>query len=174
MKPEALIITLRDLLMPKEKTDNQPILVPIDFSPYSEAALLFACELAEAIRAPVVILHVVHDPGDAPGYYEVKGRKKQLKRLQDLAAEKFEEFFGKLLEEHPKLDALKRATRKLVVGLPVTRILELIEKTRPKMVVMGSAGRTGLSRFVLGSKAEQLVRLCPTPVTIVKNQGVEI
>ena len=37
------------------------------------------------------------------------------------------------------------------------------------MVVMGSAGRTGLSRFLLGSKAEQVLRLCPVPVTIVKD-----
>ena len=159
--------------MAKKKTANQPILVPIDFSSYSEAALLFACELAETMHAPIVILHVVHDPGDAPGYYEVKGRKKQLRRLQDLAHEKFEEFFDKFLEEHPKLDSLKRAKREMVVGLPVTRILEVIEKTQPKMVVMGSAGRTGLSHFLLGSKAEQLVRLCPTPVTIVKKAGLE-
>jgi nucleotide-binding universal stress UspA family protein len=157
----------------KKKTDEQPILVPVDFSPYSEAALLFACDLAEAIHAPIVILHVVHDPGDAPGYYQVKGRKKQLKRLEDLAAEMFEEFVGKLLEEHPHLDSLKGAEIKLVVGLPVTRILELVEKTQPKMVVMGSAGRTGLSRFVLGSKSEQLVRLCAAPVTIVKKPEVE-
>lgn len=159
--------------MSKKKTDEQPILVPVDFSPYSEAALLFACELAEVIHAPIVILHVVHDPGDAPGYYQVKGRKKQLKRLEDLAGEMFEEFLDKLLEEHPHLDPLKGAEIKLVVGLPVTRILELVEKTQPKMVVMGSAGRTGLSRFVLGSKAEQLVRLCLAPVTIVKKPEVE-
>ena len=41
------------------------------------------------------------------------------------------------------------------------------------MVVMGSRGRTGLSRLMLGSKAEQVVRLCPAPVTIVKNGVTE-
>ena len=158
--------------MAKKKTANPPILVPIDFSSSSEAALLFACELAERMHAPIVILHVVHDPGDPPGYYEVKGRKKQLRRLEDLAREKFEQFFDKLSEEHSKLESLKRAKREMVVGLPVTRILEVIERTEPKMVVMGSAGRTGLSRFLLGSKAEQLVRLCPAPVTIVKKPGL--
>ena len=38
----------------------------------------------------------------------------------------------------------------------------------PGGVVMGSAGRTGLSHFLLGSKAEQILRLSPVPVTIVK------
>jgi nucleotide-binding universal stress UspA family protein len=38
------------------------------------------------------------------------------------------------------------------------------------MIVMGSKGRTGLSHILLGSKAEQIVRLSPIPVTIVKAQ----
>jgi nucleotide-binding universal stress UspA family protein len=63
---------------------------------------------------------------------------------------------------------LKKAGRKLVVGLPVTRTLEVVEQISPRLLVMGSAGRTGLSRILLGSKAEQLVRLCPVPVVIVK------
>jgi nucleotide-binding universal stress UspA family protein len=57
---------------------------------------------------------------------------------------------------------------KLVVGLPVTRILEVVDRFKPFLVVMGSEGRTGLSHMLLGSKAEQVVRLCPAPVTIVK------
>jgi nucleotide-binding universal stress UspA family protein len=36
------------------------------------------------------------------------------------------------------------------------------------MIVMGSQGRTGLSRFLLGSKAQRVVQLAPVPVTIVK------
>jgi len=37
------------------------------------------------------------------------------------------------------------------------------------MVVMGSQGRTGLKHMMLGSKAEQVIKLCPVPVTIVKS-----
>ena len=36
------------------------------------------------------------------------------------------------------------------------------------MVVLGSAGRTGLSRLLLGSKAEQVVHMCPVPITVVR------
>ena len=56
----------------------------------------------------------------------------------------------------------------LVVGLPVTRILETAEKIEARMIVMGSQGRTGLKHIMLGSKAEQVVNLSPIPVTIVK------
>jgi len=79
-----------------------------------------------------------------------------------------DEFMAKMVKRHPKQAALKKAEHLLVTGLPVTRILEIAGKLNPKMVVMGSAGRTGLSHFLLGSKAEQLLRLCPFPVTIVK------
>ena len=57
----------------------------------------------------------------------------------------------------------------LVVGLPVNRILESAEKINARMIVMGSQGRTGLARAMLGSKAEQVVRLAPIPVMIVKD-----
>ena len=145
-----------------------PILVPLDFSAHSEAALEHAVVLADCLQAPIAVLHVVHDPGDAPGYYQVKGRKKQLRRLEDVAREMLDTFMDNFIKRHAGHAALKESERLLVTGLPVTRILEIAEKLQPRMVVMGSAGRTGLSRFLLGSKAEQLARVCPFSVTIVK------
>ena len=147
-----------------------PILVPVDFSTYSEAALACASDLAEMIGEPLIVLHVVHDPGEAPGYYEVKGRKKQLHRLEDVAAEMLREFVDKVKKKYPGNAALKTAQTELVVGLPVNRILEVAEKTHARMIVMGSQGRTGLSHALIGSKAEQVVHLSPIPVTIVKNK----
>ena len=46
---------------------------------------------------------------------------------------------------------------------------EVADQVDAGMVVMGSQGRTGLKHLMLGSKAEQIVRLCPVPVLIVKN-----
>ena len=152
----------------------KPILVPVDFSAHSEAAVVFASGLAERLKAPLVILHVVHDPGEAPGYYD-KIRKKKIKRvkhIEDKAREVMEEFLQHLTDKHVGLKAsLKKAETKLVMGLPVTRILEVAKQLDPRMVVMGSQGRTGLAHLYLGSKAEQVVRLCPIPVTVVKKAG---
>jgi len=152
-----------------KKDKHKPILVPVDFSEYSEAALLCAAELAHVLGSPLVILHVVHDPGDAPGYYSVKGRDKQLERLEDVAAEMLEKFLQKIRDEHPGQGVLQDASTMLVTGLPVNRILEAAKKTHARMIVMGSQGRTGLAHMMLGSKAEQVVRLSPIPVTIVKD-----
>lgn len=155
--------------MTKEK-QTRPILVPVDFSNYSAAALMCAADLAEVIREPLIVLHVIHDPGEAPGYYAVKGRKKQLHRLEDVAAEMLQEFMEDVKKKHPGNIAIKNAQTELVTGLPVNRILEVAEKNNARMIVMGSQGRTGLSHVLLGSKAEQVVHLSPIPVTIVKHK----
>ena len=153
-----------------KKNDTKPILVPVDFSVHAETALVHAAELAEKLGSSLAILHVVHDPGDAPGYYSVKGRDKQLRRMEDVAAEMLAEFLDKMQKKHPELTALGHATTMLVVGLPVNRILEAAEKVHASMIVMASQGRTGLAHVLLGSKAEHVVRLAPIPVMIVKGE----
>ncbi len=150
------------------KARDKPILVPVDFSVHSEKALLLAAEMADQFDSPMVILHVIHDPGEAPGYYSVKGRHKQLKRMEDVAHEMLNDFQNIFIKKHPDLKMVKEAKKILVSGLPVNRILEIAKKIHAKMIVMGSQGRTGLSHILLGSKAEQVVRLSRIPVTITK------
>jgi len=145
------------------------ILVPVDFSIHSEKALLFAADLATRLNTPLVILHVIHDPGESPGYYPQKDPEHP-HRIADVAAEMMAEFINRIAKEHPKLVKISQAKTQLITGLPVTRIMEVAEQCKPQMVIMGSQGRTGLAHLLLGSKAEQIVRLCPFPVTIIKNQ----
>jgi nucleotide-binding universal stress UspA family protein len=152
------------------KPGKQPILVPIDFSPSSEGAVLQAVELAEALRAPVTVLHVVHDLASTPGYKALKGARKQMRRMEDIAKDMLQEFMQEMQKKYPALDALQNAEQLLVVGIPVTRILEAAEKINARMLVMGSQGRTGLSHVLLGSKAEQVVHLAKIPVLIIKDR----
>ena len=151
-----------------DKDGKQPILVPVDFSGHSLAALIKACELAECSRQPVIILHVVHDPADMPGYYSRVTKKKKIAHIEDLAQEAFDIFVDDVKKQYPKVRDLQEAQTMLVVGLPVNRILEVVDITKASTVVMGSQGRTGMKHIMLGSKAEQVVRLCPVPIMIVK------
>ena len=146
---------------------KQPILVPVDFSGHSLAALLKACELAECARQPVIILHVVHDPAEMPGYYNLVTKKKKIAHIEDLAQEAFDIFVDDAKKQYPIVKLLQAQTM-LVVGLPVNRILEVVDITKASTVVMGSQGRTGMKHIMLGSKAEQVLRLCPVPIMIVK------
>ena len=75
-----------------DKAKIKPLLVPVDFSPHSEAALLKACELAACMKLPIVVLHVAHDPGDMQGYYKRTSKKNQLMRIEDIAREMLDDF----------------------------------------------------------------------------------
>ncbi len=159
----------KDKIGKKPKPADPPILAAIDFSPASEKVLVWAAHTAQGLGVPLVALHVVHGPESAPDYYRQskKKRKKQLKRIEEAAAEAMSEFLERLRKKHPKL--LDKLDRHLVAGIPVTRILEVAEKIGAQLIVMGSRGRTGLSHLLLGSKTEKVVQLSRIPVTIVKN-----
>ena len=144
-----------------------PILVAVDFAPDSEAAVLWACDYARCVGAGLVVLHVVHDPADAPGSY-LKGQADLLRPMEDVATEMLDQFLERIVTANPRLDVLKDAERILVKGIPATRILEVAQSTGARLIVMGSRGRTGLPHLLLGSKAERVVQMAPIPVTIVK------
>jgi len=144
------------------------LLVPIDFTKHSEKALVHAAQLADAMSLTLVILHVVHDPAEHPGYYLRRRLKKLAKRIEDHAQEMLESFIADMKKKYNDSETLQNSTTKMVVGLPVTRILEVADRVKPKMIVMGSHGRKGFPKLLIGSNAEKVVRLSKYPVTIVK------
>ncbi len=151
-----------------EHTTKKSILVPVDFSPQSEAALLLACKLAACLHTKVLVLHVVHDPGDMPGYYSKILKKKQLHRIEDGAAAMLADFLTRVAHGNTQAKGLAQVESRLVRGLPTNRILEVAKKEHAWMIVMGSTGRTGLDHLMLGSVAERVVQLSPIPVTVTK------
>ncbi len=156
--------------MPKKKDkdrDEPPILVPIDFSAHSEAVLRWAADASRRYRAPLLVLHVVHDLAAAPGYY--RSKKGRLRRLEETAADMMKDCLKKFKEKYPQLISEPLQTR-LVVGLPVNRILEVAEQSAASQIIIGSQGRTGLPHLLLGSKAERVAQLARVPVTIVKTE----
>ena len=147
--------------------ERPPILVPVDFSEHARVALTWACELARSLNAAVIVLHVVNDPADAPGYYR-QNKEDMMRPMEDVAAKMMRRFIKATGKKIGDKKYFKQLQCKLVVGLPVTRILEIADKLGARHIVMGSQGRTGLDRLLLGSKAEQVVRMASIPVTIVK------
>ena len=146
---------------------NGTVLVAVDFSVDSEAALVWACQYANLTGAHLVVLHVVHDPGEAPGYYRRRDED-ALRPMEDVAREMLEEFLTGVREKHGNIAAVGKPNLKLVRGIPAPRILEAAEQVKASLIVMGSRGRTGLPHLLLGSKAERVAQMAPMPVTIVK------
>jgi nucleotide-binding universal stress UspA family protein len=154
----------------KKKKNKETLLVATDFTPFSEKALIFAGNLADKLEAKLLILHVIHDPAEAPGFYVQKMKKKKfLRSMEEAANEMMEAFLEKLKKANPGQTSIQEAIPLLVVGTPVSRIIEIAEKRQANMIIVGSHGRTGLSRALIGSKAERLVRLSPIPVIVIKS-----
>jgi nucleotide-binding universal stress UspA family protein len=125
------------------------ILHPTDFSASSDCALRLACSLAREQSAQLTVLHVVH---------------------ASLAAEKrgFGEELGEELNRMKIPDAQIRAERRLEEGDPVTQILRVAGEENCDLIVIGTHGRTGLGRLLMGSVAEQVVRKATCSVLTVK------
>jgi nucleotide-binding universal stress UspA family protein len=144
------------------------ILVPVDFSKHSEAALVLASQLADCLKAKPLVLHVVHDPGEMPGYYSKNLKKKHLARIEDSASEMLADFLAQTRKNNSQVKSLAQVDSLLVTGIPTSRILEVAAKEQAMMIVMGSTGRTGLKHLMLGSVAEHVVQLSSIPVTVTK------
>jgi len=79
------------------------------------------------------------------------------------------EFLKDLRQAFPAKEPIKKAVPMLVVGTPAMRIVEVAKKEKVYMIIVGSHGRTGLSKIMIGSKAERVVRLSTIPVIVVKS-----
>ena len=151
-----------------DKIQPGPILVAADFSANSKTAVIWAIDLAIALSAPIVLIHIVHDRAEGPGYYR-HDKKDAMRPMEDIAGKMMLDFVERLGEKGLQYKSFKNIETRIVTGLPVTRILETAENIDARMIVMGSQGLTGLAHLLIGSKAEQVVRLAKIPVTIVKN-----
>lgn len=133
------------------------ILFPTDFSTSSDAALKYATTLAKERGAKLSIVHVEEPPaayGGGEMYYGLPD--------PDVAALK------KMLEAIQPTDPLVPFEHRLVTGLPAREIVELAKEEGVDLIVMGTHGRTGLGRLLMGSVAEAVVRRAPCPVLTFK------
>ena len=133
------------------------ILVPIDFSDSSDAALKYATLLARDAQASVLLLHVQEPP---PAY---GGAEMFFDTGEADTSEAIERLEGVKLSD-PQI----ACQRRVLSGPPATLILELAKAEHIDLIVMGTHGRTGLLRLVMGSVAEEVVRKATCPVLTIK------
>jgi nucleotide-binding universal stress UspA family protein len=133
------------------------VLAPIDLSDSPDRALEVAIDMALAFKARLTLLHVWNVP--ALGYAE--GLSWPIDDLKGAARTALEEVRARVAARVPDVEAV------LDRGLEWERILDAVEKRNVDLVVMGTHGRRGLPRLVLGSVAEKVVRMCPVPVMTV-------
>ena len=141
--PQVARISLKDILF------------PTDFSPASEAALPFALTLARIYRSRIHVAHVILPE---PHPRVLSARMGGADNIWDGANERLDEF------THSPVIGNVHCTSLLASGDLANVIPAMIREHDVDMVVMGSRGRRGVSRVMLGSAAETIYRSASCPV----------
>ena len=132
------------------------VLCPIDFSDHSLAALDVALKVTQQNDAKLYLLNVAPVPAGAAGFQPVPmdaypfHEEDRHEELAELARE--------------RIPAAVRYETLVISGDPAARVLETARGLAADLIVMGTHGHRGLTRLVLGSVAERVVRESPVPV----------
>ena len=135
------------------------ILVPVDFSVHASEAVRFAADMSRRYDASLELLHVFHVTTYALPEGHVVPSDEQLQHVMkeiesQLAAAK-----------HAAVEAGARSVQTtLVQGGVTTEILRFAKDRECDLIVMGTHGRTGMKHLLMGSVAEQIVRVAACPV----------
>lgn len=141
---------------------TKKILFPTDFSECSDAGLEHASTLAASMGASLLIVHVEEPPLAYAGGEMYYGTPEPDTRV-------LEEMLRKVRPADPTI----AVDHRLIVGSPAHAICDLAEQEGVDMIVMGTHGRTGLKRLLMGSVAEHVVRWAPCPVLTFKEPHME-
>ncbi|MHB8840272.1 MAG: universal stress protein [Candidatus Aquicultor sp.] len=133
------------------------ILLATDGSAYSKSAADKAIQIASHYGSALKVVSVVDVPyeayGDAPD---------TLERMEEKARAIVETVKGRAQEFNVKAETF------VMDGVSQDRIIELAEEQQANVIVMGSHGRTGLARLLMGSVTEKVIGHAPCPVLVVK------
>lgn len=147
----------------------QKILVPLDGSATAEHGLRIAIDLAadQKEKARLTLLHVVDDFSMLVEMSAVMNYQEMLKGLRR---------YGEELLAQAKVVAMAHGIEAETMMREVNQsriadvILEEVQSAACDLIVMGTHGRRGVSRITMGSDAEQVVRMSPVPVLLVRHE----
>jgi universal stress protein A len=143
------------------------ILCAVDFSDNAREAMRRAADLAVVSGGSLTLFHVIHVPvvGYSDGAPMMPSPGPELARELGAEAERSLADWKKRAEEM----GVKNVSTQVVAGVPWHMIVEALEADHTfDLVVIGTHGRTGLGRVLLGSVAETVVRHSPCPVLVVR------
>ena len=138
------------------------ILIATDFSPASEPAVLQGLALARETRSDVWIAHAYTPPGAAESEFVAPG---EYARWEGNIRREIEKKLEPILANAKKLGVTARPL--VVSGNPGEVIPEAAKEYGADLLVMGTHGRTGVSRMLLGSVASRVISTAPCPVLTV-------
>ncbi len=159
------ILTLRLDANIMESDELRHLIVPVDFSEYSEEAVRYASELARVWNARITLLHVVEE-AVLPTVYGIEPVSVfSVDHVIDQSQKALQELKDKYFEAADKVDT------HIVVGHAASSIADYAQEAGGDLIVISTHGLTGLKRFLMGSVTEMVVRSATCAVLTVKPFG---
>ena len=146
--------------VPLPEIQLKRILVPVDFSACSRKALQYAASLVKQFHAEVMLLHVI----EPPIYVEGTVVPATLDSTIRVATTR------RLSEWREKIASLGTVQTSVRTVSPHHEIVRAADETNTDLIVLGTEGRSGLARMLIGSTAERVVRHAPCPVMVVRER----
>jgi nucleotide-binding universal stress UspA family protein len=144
-------------------TPFQNILVPTDFSPHADEAIRAAADLARRYAGAITLVYVYEPVAQSLPNEHVLYSPLQMQELVGV----FERRLASA-KVHALEAGAPRVETRLMVGPAAPEIVELAQRGGFDLIVMGTHGRTGFSRLLVGSVAERVVRTALCPVLTVR------
>lgn len=139
------------------------ILVPVDFSEYTDDIVKYATEIAQKFGSAIHLIHVIPNMDYFTPYESFMAAENMVTVQKGVEAE-------------VQQDIEKVAST--IVGIPVTKairtgvsfveIIEYVKSEHIDLVIMATHGRGGLEHIIIGSVAEKVVRKSPCPVLTIR------
>jgi universal stress protein A len=147
------------------------ILVPTDFSEYSDKALKQAFVIAAEYNAQVFVLHVVHERihgALSDDYSDISITRDVIQNLQRDLRERARTRLQKQVKRFP--ESRKVAVTQIVAnGVPYEEILREQEQQGVDLIVIASLGQSGIARFLIGGVARNVLKAAKCPVLLTKD-----
>jgi nucleotide-binding universal stress UspA family protein len=158
------VLTVRESDSSREMTALERILVPMDFSEHSRAALAYAKDLAVMYGASLQLLHVIHT-GTFPTLYGPVGDMFDISEVESISLRSMDE----AMREKPGAEV--SYDKYVVNGRPATEIAAFARDHASDLIVISTHGLSGLDRAVSGSTAGEVVQHAACPVLTIKSHG---
>jgi len=143
----------------------QKILVPIDFSQYSDEILAYALAMARKFDASIDLIHVIPNM-DYFTPYESFMAAENIVAVQKGVEGEVERDLEEVAQKLPGI-TVKRVIR---TGVAFVEILDYVKSEGIDLIIMGTRGRGGLEHIIIGSVAEKVLRKSPCPVLTIRPQ----